>query len=41
MRVKATKQRVNGFFPKPVEWDELVGFLDAMRLGESNGNQSK
>jgi DNA-binding NtrC family response regulator len=29
MRVKASKQGVNGFSPKPVEWDELVGFLDA------------
>ncbi len=41
MRVKATKQGVDGFFPKPIEWDELVGFLDALRLGEWNGNPSR
>jgi DNA-binding NtrC family response regulator len=39
MRAKATKQGVNGFFPKPVEWDEFIGFLDATRPG--NGNQLK
>ena len=41
MRVKAAKQGVNGFFPKPVEWDELIGFLDAARPDEWNGNQLK
>jgi two-component system response regulator FlrC len=30
MRVKAAEQGVDGFFPKPVEWDELIGFLDAL-----------
>ncbi len=41
MRVKAAKQGVNGFFPKPVEWDELIGFLDVARPGEWDGNQLK
>ena len=41
MRVKAAKQGVNGFFFKPVEWDELIGFLDAARPDEWNGNQLK
>jgi DNA-binding NtrC family response regulator len=41
MRVKAAKHGVNGFSPKPVEWDKLVGFLDAMRPGEWNGNRLK
>ena len=36
MRVKATKQGVNGFFPKPVEWDEFIGFLNATRPGNRN-----
>jgi DNA-binding NtrC family response regulator len=39
MRAKATKRGVNGFFRKPVEWDEFIGFLDATRPG--NGNQLK
>jgi DNA-binding response OmpR family regulator len=39
MRVKAAEQGVDGFFPKPVEWDEFIGFLDATRPG--NGNQLK
>jgi DNA-binding NtrC family response regulator len=30
MRVKAAEQGVNGFFPKPIEWDELIRFLDAL-----------
>jgi DNA-binding NtrC family response regulator len=41
MRVEASKQGVDGFFPKPVEWDELIGFLDATRPEEWNGNQLK
>jgi DNA-binding NtrC family response regulator len=28
MRIKAAGEGVNGFFPKPIEWDELVSFLD-------------
>jgi len=28
MRVKAAEKAVNGFFPKPIEWDELIDFLD-------------
>ena len=34
MRVRATKQGVNGFFPKPIEWDELVRFLDVLKRQE-------
>jgi DNA-binding NtrC family response regulator len=30
MRVRATLQGVNGFFPKPLDWDELIGFLGAL-----------
>jgi DNA-binding NtrC family response regulator len=41
MTVRINEQRVNGFFPKPIEWDELIGFLDALTPQQSNGNQSK
>ena len=29
IRSRAKGAGVNGFFPKPIEWDELVNFLDA------------
>jgi len=38
MTVRINEQRVNGFFPKPIEWDELMGFLDTLTLEESCGN---
>jgi DNA-binding NtrC family response regulator len=41
MRAKAVEQRVNGFFPKPVEWDELAGLLDTLRPWQWNTSQSK
>jgi hypothetical protein len=34
MRVKATKQGVNGFFPKPIEWGVLVSYLDTLKRQE-------
>ena len=30
MRVSVKTQKVNGFFPKPIEWDKLMKFLDAL-----------
>ena len=33
------KEGVNGFFPKPIEWDKLVGFLDLMPRTEREQNQ--
>ena len=30
MRVSVKKQKMNGFFPKPIEWDKLIKFLDAL-----------
>ena len=30
IRLKAKKERVNGFFPKPVEWDELIVLLEVL-----------
>ena len=41
LRVRVDEQGVNGFFPKPIEWDELIGFLDALAPEQSDGNQSK
>jgi DNA-binding NtrC family response regulator len=41
MRVTVDEKGVNGFFPKPIEWDELIGFLDALTRGQRNGNPSK
>jgi hypothetical protein len=29
-RVNVTEQEVKGFFPKPIDWDELVGYLYAI-----------
>jgi DNA-binding NtrC family response regulator len=28
MRIRVAEQGVNGFFPKPIEWDRLITFLD-------------
>ena len=41
LRVRVNEQGVNRFFPKPIEWDELIGFLDALTPEQSNGNQWK
>jgi DNA-binding response OmpR family regulator len=41
MRVRVNGQGVNGFFPKPIEWDELIGFLDALTREHRNGNEAK
>jgi DNA-binding NtrC family response regulator len=38
LRVRVNEQGVNGFFPKPIEWDELMGFLDTLMLEERCGN---
>lgn len=34
IRVKATKQGVNGFFPKPIEWGVLVSYLETLKRQE-------
>jgi DNA-binding NtrC family response regulator len=41
MRVRVNQQGVNGFFPKPIEWEELIGSLDALTPEQSDGKQSK
>ncbi len=37
--LKAKEEGVNGFFPKPIEWDEFVGFLDPLPGTEREQNQ--
>jgi putative ABC transport system ATP-binding protein len=36
LRVRVNEQGVNRFFPKPIEWDELIRYLDALN-GEEKG----
>ena len=37
IKLKAKKEGVNGFFPKPIEWDELVALLE-VHIGKGRGN---
>lgn len=30
IKLKAKGKGVNGFFPKPIDWDELIDFVDAL-----------
>lgn len=41
MGVRINVQGVNRFFPKPIEWDELVSFLNALTREQRNGDQAK
>jgi DNA-binding response OmpR family regulator len=35
IKLKAKEERVNGFFPKPIQWDELIALLEVLtRTGE-------
>lgn len=36
MKAKVTEQGVNGFSPKPVEWGELIRFLDVLKQQEKS-----
>jgi hypothetical protein len=38
-RVHVTEQGLKRFFPKPIDWDELVGYLDGI-IGEKNMQRS-
>ena len=34
IKLRAKEEGVNGFFPKPIEWDELISSLDVLtRMG--------
>lgn len=34
MGIELSEQGVNGYFPKPIEWDDLIAFLDAFNYEE-------
>jgi len=38
--LKAKEEGANGFFPKPIEWGELIGFLDALPGTRKGENQN-
>jgi len=40
IRLKAKEEEVNGFFPKPVEWDELIALLDVLATGRRGKKQN-
>jgi len=40
IKLKAMKERVNGFFPKPVEWDELIALLEVLTRAGKSGNHN-
>ena len=40
IKLKAKEQRVTGFFPKPVEWDELIALIKVLTKTWSGNNQN-
>jgi len=40
IRLKAKEEGVNGFFPKPIEWGELIGLLDVFTKTGRGRNQN-
>jgi len=40
IKLKAKKERVNGFFPKPVEWDELIVLMGVLTKTGRGNNQN-
>jgi CheY-like chemotaxis protein len=40
IKLKAKKEGVNGFFPKPIEWDELVALLELLIKKGRGNNQN-
>jgi len=40
IRLKAKEEGVNGFFPKPIEWGELIGLLDVLTKTGRGRNQN-
>jgi DNA-binding response OmpR family regulator len=41
VRCKVKEERVDGFFPKPVDWDELQLLLDTLSGSEKVGNKNR
>jgi DNA-binding response OmpR family regulator len=40
IKLKAKEARVNGFFPKPIEWDEFIALLEVLTRTEKSNNQN-
>ena len=40
IKLKAKKEGVNGFFPKPIKWDELVALLGVLTRKDRGENQN-
>lgn len=40
IRLKVKEEGVNGFFPKPIEWGELIGLLDVLTRTGKGENQN-
>ena len=40
IKLKAREEGADGFFPKPIEWGELIGFLDALPETRKGENQN-
>jgi DNA-binding response OmpR family regulator len=40
IRLRAKEEGVNGFFPKPIEWGELIGLLDVLTKTARDRNQN-
>ncbi|RPJ06535.1 MAG: response regulator [Deltaproteobacteria bacterium] len=40
IKLRAKKEGVNGFFPKPIEWDELVALLEVLTKTGRSKNQN-
>jgi len=40
IRLKAKEEGVDGFFPKPIEWGELIGLLDVLTKTGKGKNQN-
>jgi CheY-like chemotaxis protein len=42
IRLRGKEEGVNGFFPKPIEWGELIGLLDVLtKTGKGNNQNSE
>jgi len=40
IKLKAKEEGANGFFPKPIEWDELIALLDVLATGRRGKKQN-
>jgi len=40
IKLKAKKEGVNGFFPKPIEWDELIALIEVLTKTGRDNNQN-